>query len=130
MKPITSSDNTAVLVLDIEVIQKNKQNHKNFTYKVCKEPMKTEIIVFFFPKNFYLISEINKKLAIFKSSGLMQFWISQFLDYRFYDYKNPKKGPQQLRINHLLGTFAVFLSGCIVAVAVFFTEICFHYFKR
>lgn len=84
--------------------------------------MKTENIVLYFPKNFFLIEAINNEIGFIKSSGLIDFWINKYADHRFLNYKEQKKGPQKLSLKHLSGTFVVFLTGCLASAVAFVME--------
>jgi hypothetical protein len=128
--PLTSSNKTAYLTSYTDVVLANQKNHKTFVHKICNEPMRTDNIVMYFPKNFYLIDSINKKLSAFQSSGLVEFWIKKFMDQRFFKYKQMKQGPRRLNINHLTGVFNILFIGNTISMTIFVLELVFSKFTR
>lgn len=122
-KPLNASSKAAYLTSYINVIDANQKNYKKFVHKVCNEPMMTDNIVMYFPKNFYLIDAINKKLTAFKSSGLIQFWIRKFANERFFNFKQTKQGRRALSLDHLFGVFNILFIGNVAALTIFLFEL-------
>lgn len=89
--------------------------------------MRTDSIVIYFPKGFFLISAINEKIGEFLSSGIMNYWLKKYMNKRYSKPDSLQKGPKQLTINHLVGILNVYIIGCAIASAIFFIELCFFY---
>lgn len=119
-KPLNPSRKAVYLVSLAHVWWANQKN--KFIHKACKEVMKTDIIVLYFPTNFYLAEAINKKLGVFISSGIKQYWFNEFIYKHAGSNEDDKTGPKQLTIRHLIGVFNVYLIACTSSFVVFLLE--------
>lgn len=99
------------------------QHKQSFTQKVCKEYIWTDNMVMFFPKNFYLIESINKRVSGFIDSGVMSHLVGKYVDLRYWHVKASKNGPQKLKFEHLEGAFWLLLALLLVSVIVLAIEI-------
>lgn len=106
-----------------QVLYKNKMNYKEYTLTVCTEALFTYLYGIYFRKNSYLVHTFNQNIAYFKTSGLIDFWASDFISMKYLNMKLVEDGPRQLNIDELLGGFEVLFIGMIVGVALFFLEI-------
>ena len=97
----------------------NKLNYKNNTLKICKQNIYNPPLVFYFTKNFHLVEEFSLMTKYLKEAGLINKWLSKYLDKTFEDFKQPKHGPQKLSFNHLLGGFQIYLLGILISAFVF-----------
>ncbi len=61
-----------------EVLYENLVHHKNFTLRICRESMQTTSFVFYFTKNFYLLSEFDDLIERFKAAGLIDYVMSKY----------------------------------------------------
>jgi hypothetical protein len=113
-----------------DIIYRNQKTYQSFVLKVCKEELSTVNVVMYFPKNFYLKTAIDKKLNQLATAGLLEFWIQNFADMRFYHLKAQQSGPKNLEIQHLLGIFNIWLIGCAVAGIVLIIELIFDKVSR
>lgn len=105
------------------------QHRESFAHAVCKEEVYTVNLVMYFPKNFYLIQPINKKIRILISSGVMNHIINKYIDMKYLVYANAKamkKGPQKLTFKHLDGIFTMWIILCCFAFASFLVERIVH----
>lgn len=107
----------------LNVIYSNMQHKQSFTQKVCKEYIWTDNMVMFFPKNFYLIESINKRVSGFIDSGVMSHLVGKYVDLRYWHVKASKNGPQKLKFEHLEGAFWLLLALLLVSVIVLAIEI-------
>lgn len=106
-----------------DIIYRNQKTYQTFVLKVCKEELLTTNIVMYYPKNFYLKTAIDQKLNQLATAGLLEFWIQNFADPRFYHLKAQLSGPKSLHVRHLSGIFNIWLIGCAVASIVLIIEL-------
>jgi hypothetical protein len=101
----------------------NFLNRKNFTVRICKEPLLTNHIVFYFTKNFYLVDEINELTERFKDAGLIEHVLSKYIDTQLMDLQEPKTSATALTMKNLSGIFQLLIYGLGVAVICFVAEL-------
>lgn len=91
--------------------------------------MLTNKFVFYFTKNFYLVSEFNNLIYIFESAGLTDYIMSKYVDPNSMQtiHKNP---PSALNYNNIEGFFAIFYYRSVLALISFVCEIIFGYLKE
>lgn len=106
----------------LNVIYSNMQHKQSFTQKVCKEYIWTDNMVMFFPKNFYLIEAINKRVSEFIDSGVMSHLVGKYVDLRYWHVKASKNVPKELKFEHLAGAFWLLLALLLVSVIVLAIE--------
>lgn len=106
----------------------NKQSVKNYTLKFCKERFLLNQRVFYFPKDFYLIEEINHQISVLSANGILSFINSQYVDSAFLNVKSIDIGPQPLNFTQISGIFYVCGVCLLVSLAVFAVEV-FKYNK-
>jgi hypothetical protein len=82
--------------------------------------------VFYFTKNFYLVDEINEKISQFHSSGLIDFWISNYL---IVDHKSNNEFPSVLTMKKFEGIFAILSFGWFLAIGALIFEVLSNYVK-
>lgn len=87
-------------------------------------------VVFYIQKNSYLTEVLNEKIDDLKSAGLIDYWISKYLDPKYLKFEKSEQGPTKLNINELLGAFQLFAFGSVVATAAFATEHCFSFITK
>lgn len=115
--------NTAVSSSLEQILYYNKLNYKeNTTLTVCKEYLFTFQYGIYFRKNSYLEQAFNKKIQLLKSSGLIDFWASEFINSRYLNIKTRDGSPKKLNMEQLLGGFEVLLIGLVVGFFVFLVE--------
>lgn len=113
-----------------QVLYFNKENYKNSsTLTVCKEALFTFQYGIYFRKNSFLQKMFNQKISYFKSSGLIEFWASKFINSRFLNIKIIDKSPKQLKITQLMGSFQVLFIGVSVGFILFVCEIASKSFR-
>lgn len=106
-----------------QVLYINKMNYKDFTLTVCKEYLFTYLYGIYFRKNSYLVHMFNRKIALFKTSGLIDFWASDFISMKFLKVQIETSEPKQLSIQELLGGFEVLFLGMAIGVTLFVIEV-------
>lgn len=105
-----------------QILYLNQLNHKNFTYKICREQFLTNQMVFYWHKDFYLLNEFDDKITALAENGLIDQWMKTYINSRYMNLKEPKRGPMPLNFYHLLGSFEVFVGGVLVAGTCFLLE--------
>lgn len=111
----------------LEVIIQNQQTYKNFTYKVLKEYLFDAQIVYYYPKNFHLISIIDEKFGILKSAGIVSMWMDTYVDKSYVDIKTPSTGPRRIDVVKLMGGFQVWMFGLSISMLMFLIELLTRY---
>lgn len=112
------------------VIHANMLNKNVFAHKVCNEYVVTKSIVMYFPKDFYLIDAINKKLSQFISSGIIKLLIDKYIDMRYWKVKKTQSGPRPLKFQHLRGGFTLWGFLCFLSSIVLLLEICNNFLQN
>jgi hypothetical protein len=79
-------------------------------------------IVIYTNKDFYLLDEINERLALFSSAGLVNFWRYQSINLKSIKIKE-ESSPRVLNFESLRGCFEVLVIGCAVASVTFLIEL-------
>jgi hypothetical protein len=118
-----SSKLVGYLATMTDILNANKVNKNRFSHTVCKDPVLTNNIVIQFPKQFYLAETINRKISSFLASGIMSYWINTYVEKEYWDVKGANTGPQQLTIEHLLGSFYLWMICCSISLLNFMIEI-------
>lgn len=109
-----------------ELLYLNKINANHFTYRVCKEHLYTVNNGLLFQKNSYLIEAFNKAILNLQSNGLIDYWISNYIDVSYLNVKEKKKSAEKLTIHQLSGSFQLWLVGLLIASICFILEIIFE----
>lgn len=118
LKPL---DKRVYLTSDLHVMYANEKNHRIFTHKTASEHFKIENLVFYYPKNFFLIEVIDEKLGVIIASGLVEHWINSIETHPWADDK-PKRERKKLSLTHLCGAFYVLVTGYVISFVVFVLE--------
>lgn len=115
--------NAAVTSSMEQILYFNKMNYKNFTLTICKEFLFTFQYGIYFRKNSYLEGVFNKKISILKSSGLIDFWASDFISSKFLNIKIHDGSPRKLNVEQLLGGFEVLGIGLVIGLMLLLCEV-------
>lgn len=83
----------------------------------------TNHLVIYFRKSFYLVDEINDKIRLFKSSGIINFFISKYADEKYKKIQTGDDGPSKLTVNHFIGIIQLWLFGLVISFVSFVVEI-------
>lgn len=129
LKTLSSSFKGVVFYQLYEIMFWNKQSFKKFTFKVCKENLFDNEIVFYYRKDFFLVEVIDEKLGRLKAGGLIEFWIDQYIKQHYMNVGQLNTGPSELKIEHLSGLFVVWIIGLHFALIVFFSELVYEKLK-
>lgn len=124
-RTLDSSFKGAVIASLDEIVYLNKMNVKNFTFRVCREPIFMAQVAIFFQKSSYMKEAFDQKIKLLKSNGLINYWISKYIDYSYLNVKQPKKGPERLNLSQLLGGFKVWMFGLCFSLLSFILEFLF-----
>ncbi|KAG5667104.1 hypothetical protein PVAND_015103 [Polypedilum vanderplanki] len=106
-----------------QILYYNKLNYKNNTLTVCREHLFTFQYGIYFRKNSYLTRIFNKKISLFKSAGLIDFWSSDFISNKYLNMKIDDDGPRKINMEHLLGSFELFVAGALISIIIFIFEV-------
>lgn len=106
----------------------NQENYKTFTYKICRESLMTNHLVFYFRQGFYLVDEVNEKIKALKTSGITQFYISKYADEKFRQIDDQNAGPSKLTVAHFVGIFQLWAFGLVTSFVFFSVELFLHKF--
>lgn len=109
-----------------EIVHLNKQNVKKFTFHVCKEHIFMAQVAVFFQKNSYLKDAFDQKIKLLKANGLINYWLSRYIDYNYINVKVPSKGPEKLIINQMLGAFQILFYCLLFSCFMFIFELIIH----
>lgn len=114
--------NSAIVQSLSKVSYEIQHNHRQLI--VCKEIILTLPIVFFYPKNHFLVQTMNGKIDLFSSAGLIDFMVSKYIDKKYIkDHLEPDHHPKQLNIQQLLGGFQIWIACCLIGSIIFFIEL-------
>lgn len=90
--------------------------------RVCKESFATVSLAIFFKRNFWLVETVNEQIELFKSSGLIEFWYSRFINKNLL-YLKQQNSPKVLELSKLEGCFGILLIGFSFSFSVFLIEL-------
>lgn len=120
--PINSSDRITYLISFMAVVYSNQRNQKKFMHKTCNGKLKKESIVLYYPKNFFLLDAIDEKIGTFTAAGLIEHWVKNHVNLRYWNPPKEQRERKRLSMTHLRGAFVVYLISCAVACICFFIE--------
>lgn len=123
LKTLDSTFKGAVFVYLSQALGWNKQNVRNFTFRICKERFLLSQRSFFFPRDFYLIEEINYQLSLLYSSGILARQLSIYADNFFLNVKAESSEPLALNVEQISGIMNVWLACLAISTIVFAGEI-------
>lgn len=129
MEALDSNRKVAIIASFDEIVHLNQVNLKNFSFNVCKEHILMAHVVMFLQKNSYLKEAFDQKIKLLKSNGLINFWISGYMDYQYLHIRQPKTGPKKLTLIELLGAFQLWMFGMGSSVLFFIFEQIIHAIK-
>jgi hypothetical protein len=113
-----------------ELLYLNKINARNFTYRVCKERLYTVNNGLLFRNDSFLIEAFDRIIVQLQSNGLINYWITKYIDTSYFDVKRPTRQPEQLTLGQLLGSFQMWLCGLACAIGCFAIEVIWYKIKR
>lgn len=100
----------------------NQLSGKESRFTICREFYMTVPLVAYTLKNFYLLESLDKKIEIFVSVGLIDYWHNQAIDERLQKMER-QTYPKILGMEHLAGCFQILLVGFILSFVVFLFEL-------
>ena len=80
-------------------------------------------ISLFYPKDSYLVEPIDEKLIWYQCSGLMSYWASKEMDFKYLSYKSESNGPKAMAVQHFSGTFQIWIFACALSCVIFIAEL-------
>lgn len=125
MKRVTLNpkSKTAVTSSIEQILYFNKLNYKDMTLTVCKEFLFTFQYGIYLKKNSFLEMKFNQKIRNLKSSGLINFWASDFIRSEYMNIQIRNDSPKKLNMEQLMGGFEVLFLGVAVGFLIFLLEI-------
>lgn len=115
----------AFVITTDELLYLNKINAKKFTYRACKEQLYTVNNGLLFQKHSFLVEAFNKAILQLQANGLINYWISKYIDNVYLNVPEPRKPAQKLTIHQLHGTFQMLVAGHLLSAFCFTVEILF-----
>lgn len=76
-------------------------------------------VVLYFRKNHFILKAFDRKISLFKSAGIVGYWISCFKVKQFSQNKN---NPKVMTLYDLSGIFKVWIFGLVIALVAFVIE--------
>jgi hypothetical protein len=113
-----------------ELLYLNKVNVQNFSYRVCKEKLYTFHNALLFQNDSFLIEAFDRMIIQLQSNGLINYWITKYIDTSYFDIKKSASPPEKLTLSQLLGSFQMWLCGVALAAATFAIEVIYNGMKR
>lgn len=126
LKTLDASFKGGLILALLDVIYLNQKNYKNHTFNVLKEYLLDVQIVNYYPKNFYLVEPMNGKIGTLKASGLVQLWMTRYIDRSYIKIKQQQSGLRVMKVQQLLGGFEVLMIGSTLATIAFGIELSTH----
>lgn len=127
---LNSQSRKAIVTSNDEVIHLNKRNQRNFTFNVLNEIIMTVPVVFYMQKDSYLTDIIDEKIFDLKQSGLIDYWISKYLDNKYLRVRKAEKGPTNLNIREISGAFQLWSFGVLCSCVACVIEFIVHCVQR
>lgn len=125
-----SGSKVAVVATMEEIAHFNKLHVNTHTFHVCRETILMAHVAMFLQKNSYLKDALDQKIKLLKSNGLINHWISKYMDYNYLNVKRPGHGPEKLNVSQLLGAFQVWLYALCLSICLFIAEIIIYTIKK
>lgn len=129
-KTFDSNFKGAVFTYLAQALSWNKQNVKNFTLKICHQRFLLNQAVFYFPRDFFLIDEINHLISILSANGVISHLISEYADIDYLNVKQTCFDPSPISLEQISGIFFVLIVCLAVAVFCFILELSFSSLQR
>lgn len=104
-----------------EVIYQNKQNYKNFTFRVLPEILFSIPVAMYFPKNHYLVNEVNSKISLLDAAGIIEWLTLKYLGALKIEPAD-STGPRKLNLEQLIGGIYIYAGGCVCGFLCLFLE--------
>lgn len=111
-------------------IYQNQKNRDGAQFIVLSERVMSIPSAIFTPKNFYLITALNKKINDLKSAGLIEYWHNLVIDQKFLKIQSGNSGPHALKLRHVVGCFQMLGVGFFVSLLIFLFEFFYHRHKE
>lgn len=118
------------MITSDELLYLNKINANQFTYRVVKEHLFTVNNGLLFQKNSYLIEAFNEVISQLQSNGLIDYWISKYIDTSYFDVKETGKQAQKLTINQLYGSFQLLFYGNCASFMCLICEVIYKKYQK
>lgn len=113
----------AYVISELAVLYRNQKFTKEDSrLTVCRDVIASYPVVIYTRKNFFLLDELNEKIALFKSAGLIGLWQMEDIDRRFLKIKE-SSNPEPLSVNHLMGSVYLLIMGYLFSLSLFLYEI-------
>ena len=97
--------------------------------KILDEAVAMSHIVLYFRKHHFLIKSVDRKISLFKSSGLIDFWLSRF-DHARKNKKRVSSEPKVMSFYDLSGIFKVWMFGLALSAFAFGAEVIKKFFEN
>jgi len=105
-----------------EVLYLNKFYRKRMKFNVLDEVVLSLPCVFYLQKDSYLTEVFNEKIDNMRSAGLVDYWISKYLEMKYLGTRKKKPVPRKLNFQELYGAFQVWMFGVVCSALTFAAE--------
>lgn len=129
-KPLEEGVKAAMMTTMMSVAFANQKTYRNFTLKTCKQELMMANLVFYFQKDFFLKTAIDRMINELSTAGIITHWIDTYIDKKFLNWKSLNFGPNKLQMHHLIGVFNVGFIGLGISIVVFVIELSTVKFKK
>lgn len=68
------------------------------------------------------MESINVLFGRLKEAGLLNFWISKYIDYKYINMREPRTGPKIMNVYELMGILEIWFMGILLSSFVFVME--------
>lgn len=90
--------------------------------KILREPVLKTSVVLYFRQHHFLLPAVNRKISLFKSAGLIDFWIASFERKNNENTKLVSGGPTVLTFHKMSGIFKAWFYGLLITTLTFIFE--------
>ena len=122
MKTLNPNSKSVVFVYSDTVFYIN-QRYRNLTLTVCKERFVTGQFVFYFRKNHFVVTEINKKIDMMLTNGMIQHITSKYFIPGFQNDHETGDEKKVLTLGHFKGVFEILFIYYTLALSIFLIEV-------
>lgn len=130
-KTLDASFNGAFLDYMTKTLYQNEQYFNETPLKICKETVMPSFVVAYMRKNHFLVHQINRKIELFQSNGILVHWIHRFTKFKHgHMIKSTSSRPVATKMKNIRGAFDILLYGLLISLLCFLFEIAINQIRR
>lgn len=111
-----------VFGLESQILYLNTLNHQNFTLLIAEEIFFMNQLVFYFPRNHFLVEKFSDEILKFQEAGLIEKIFKNYVDNRYLKPLPPEPQLRVLTLKQLSGILGVWTFGLFFSVSTFVFE--------